>query len=393
MRDGLAYVLITPYSLAKSRTGGIISRLLSLSGLRLVGARMYAPGDAMVDEYKASIEKQRIDREPKQALLRYIDDQLRPGNRMGLTNRVMLLLLEGANATKVLHERVVGSMTFATCGNTIRGTYGDYVTTPDGELVYFEPAVLISTEPETTRRQLAVFAKYAGSDGGILEKLIRVPKAGTHTTTLVILKPDNFQRQTSAPGNVIDSFSRTGLFIVGAKVLHVSVSQALELYAPLRKEFVERLRPTVQDRAQQALEQALGFSLDEPAAKTIGNALKQLNAEHEFSQVVEYLTGLDPRDVAGAERSRRGRETCLALLYRGPNAVNSIRKTLGATNPQLAEGGTIRHMYGVGLLKNVAHASHTARNAARERKIVDLAVPEQCCEVKEIINAYLRKRK
>ena len=49
MSNELAYVLITPYSLMKSRTGGIIGRLLSLGRLELVGARMYAPSDEFVD--------------------------------------------------------------------------------------------------------------------------------------------------------------------------------------------------------------------------------------------------------------------------------------------------------------------------------------------------------
>ena len=34
----LSFVLITPYSLMKSRTGGIIARLLSRTDLELVGA-------------------------------------------------------------------------------------------------------------------------------------------------------------------------------------------------------------------------------------------------------------------------------------------------------------------------------------------------------------------
>jgi hypothetical protein len=40
--EELAYALITPYSLHKSRTGGIIARLL-WANVSLVAARMYAP--------------------------------------------------------------------------------------------------------------------------------------------------------------------------------------------------------------------------------------------------------------------------------------------------------------------------------------------------------------
>ena len=53
--DQLAYALITPYSLFKSRTGGIIGRLLAHARLEFVGARMYVFSDAFVDAYKKVI--------------------------------------------------------------------------------------------------------------------------------------------------------------------------------------------------------------------------------------------------------------------------------------------------------------------------------------------------
>jgi hypothetical protein len=44
MSQQLAYVIITPYSLHKSRTGGILARLITRTGLDLVEARVFAPG-------------------------------------------------------------------------------------------------------------------------------------------------------------------------------------------------------------------------------------------------------------------------------------------------------------------------------------------------------------
>lgn len=58
MADELTYALITPYSLLKSRTGGILGRLLSLTNLEIVGATMFAPSDAFIDKYCATIEEQ-----------------------------------------------------------------------------------------------------------------------------------------------------------------------------------------------------------------------------------------------------------------------------------------------------------------------------------------------
>ena len=43
MPQQLAYVIITPYSLHKSRTGGILTRLITRTGCELVAARMFAP--------------------------------------------------------------------------------------------------------------------------------------------------------------------------------------------------------------------------------------------------------------------------------------------------------------------------------------------------------------
>ena len=43
MASELSYVLITPYSLRKSRTGGIITRLLFRTGLELAGAQIITP--------------------------------------------------------------------------------------------------------------------------------------------------------------------------------------------------------------------------------------------------------------------------------------------------------------------------------------------------------------
>jgi len=50
--EQLAYALITPYSLYKSRTGGIIGRLLGSARLELVAARMFVFSDEFADAYQ-----------------------------------------------------------------------------------------------------------------------------------------------------------------------------------------------------------------------------------------------------------------------------------------------------------------------------------------------------
>ena len=41
--EELSYVIVTPYSMRKSRTGGIIARLISRTGLDLVAAACSRP--------------------------------------------------------------------------------------------------------------------------------------------------------------------------------------------------------------------------------------------------------------------------------------------------------------------------------------------------------------
>ena len=52
----LAYVLINPYTIHKSRTGGVISRLFTRTALELVAARMFAPSKALAEEFAATIK-------------------------------------------------------------------------------------------------------------------------------------------------------------------------------------------------------------------------------------------------------------------------------------------------------------------------------------------------
>jgi nucleoside diphosphate kinase len=58
MEQSLSYVLVTPYTVAKSRTGGVLSRLLSRISLELVGAQMVAMDQEIAKEF-ASIIKHR----------------------------------------------------------------------------------------------------------------------------------------------------------------------------------------------------------------------------------------------------------------------------------------------------------------------------------------------
>ena len=390
MDQQLTYVLITPYSLLKSRTGGIIGRLLSLSlGLEFVGARMYTPSDEFIRRYEETLEFEDMSDSAATALRRYVRQSLPRDNRFGISNRTMALLFRGENAVETLRRDVIGDISPDVRGDSIRGTYGDLVRQQSGEIEFFEPAVLCPTTERANREQLRVLSDLAASDGGILENAVKFPDGVTPQTTLVIIKPDNFMRKSARPGNIIDMFSRTGLYIVGAKLLHLSEAQAMEFYGPLRKIFADKLTPVVASRLRSAIKEQFSFPISEDQYDRMAEILADGNAEYEFRCIVHYMTGAeaDPWTQATEESGR-----CLALLYQGANAIDKIRERLGATNPEHAEPGTVRSTYGHDLMKNGAHASDSPENAERERRIVGLWQEGDTCDVTDIVTAYLRER-
>src|SRR5438093_11296933 len=97
MAQQLAYVIITPYSLYKSRTGGILSRLITRTGMELSGARMFAPSEELVKKYsEATISaNDPQDRRIQELIFRYIQQNLPPDHKTGSRTRWMMLLFQG----------------------------------------------------------------------------------------------------------------------------------------------------------------------------------------------------------------------------------------------------------------------------------------------------------
>ncbi|MFZ2070493.1 MAG: nucleoside-diphosphate kinase [Halobacteriota archaeon] len=54
------------------------------------------------------------------------------------------------------------------------------------------------------------------------------------------------------------------------------------------------------------------------------------------------------------------------LVIEGEHAIRVAREMIGATDPKLAEPGTIRADYGIDVQRNVIHASDSAESAKRE---------------------------
>jgi nucleoside-diphosphate kinase len=123
--------------------------------------------------------------------------------------------------------------------------------------------------------------------------------------TLVLCKPDTVQRQLV--GRVISRLEEKGLKIVGLKMLRVDEDLARQQY----QEHVEEIF---------------------------------------FSDLVSFITA----------------SPVVAIVAEGNNAVEVVRRLIGATNPQDAAAGTIRGDFGLNLTKNMVHGSDSLGSAKRE---------------------------
>ena len=150
--EQLAYALITPYSMRKSRTGGIISRLISRTGLDLVAGRMFAPSDQLVRRYAETIVTATDPRHrATQELIRGYVQKNFTGNINGQRPRVLMLVFRGPDAIERVHKVVGHIVHESTSGETVRDTFGDYVTDESGKVTYFEPGVLREQEGRLAR--------------------------------------------------------------------------------------------------------------------------------------------------------------------------------------------------------------------------------------------------
>jgi nucleoside diphosphate kinase len=171
---------------------------------------------------------------------------------------------------------------------------------------------------------------------------------------------------------VIDFFSRTGLYIVGVKVLHMSLAQAFEFYGPVREVLRTKLKGGVGERAAHLLEKELGFKIPPEQQQALGEILGPLHGDNQFDNIMRFMTGHIPSEFkTDAERQQLGTQKCIALVYEGVNAVRKIRDVLGPTDPSTAPPGSIRREFGSNITVNAAHASDSVENAKREFGIVN----------------------
>lgn len=374
MSQQLAYVIVTPYSLHKSRTGGILARLITRTGLDLVAARMFAPSHELVTEYSEAVVSadDPQDRRIQELIRDYILQNFAPDPKTQCRRRVMVLLFQGEDAVRKIRGVVGNISSERRGGETIRDTYGDLITDDHDQVRYFEPAVLAAPNAEEVETKLKLWTRYSDSDGGILENTIPYGSDEKVQRTLVLIKPENFRFPTGRPGNMIDFFSRTGLYIVGIKVHRMSVAEAMEFYGPVREVLRTKLADMVAARAKTAIEKELGFAVPPTEEKQLAQILGPLFGDNQFDSIVRFMSGRTPGECDEAQKTEPGTEKCIALVYEGPEAVRKIRDVLGPTDPSKAPPGSIRREFGQTIMVNAAHASDSEENAKREIGIVNV---------------------
>lgn len=124
-------------------------------------------------------------------------------------------------------------------------------------------------------------------------------------TTFAIIKPNAMSKNVI--GKITDKWESAGLEIAGMKMIHMSTEKAQEFYAEHKE------RPF-------------------------------------FGELVEFMTS----------------KPVVLLALKGENAVLKNREIMGATNPEEAEEGTIRKLFGDNVGENAVHGSDSTASAERE---------------------------
>src|SRR2546423_11119610 len=105
--EELCYAIVTPYSIRKSRTGGIIARLISRTGLDLVAGRIFAPSTELTKRYAETIvtETDPRHRATQELICAYVLKNF-TGDKNGQKPRALFLVFRGPEAVEKIHRTV-----------------------------------------------------------------------------------------------------------------------------------------------------------------------------------------------------------------------------------------------------------------------------------------------
>lgn len=379
MSEQLAYVAITPRSLEKERTGAILARLISRTGLNWVGACMFAPSNELARDYAAVVRTNghSVCKNMRQALGEYIEQNFAPCPKTGRKKRVLVLLFQGEDAIRKISQAVGDVPGDPLNEKSIRETYGDIVFADGadrGTPVYFEPAAITAINEEGTRAALNLWVKFS-NESGVLQNTVQYPDGATPEITLAMMKPDNFRFASARPGYILDFLAQTGLNLIGMRVQHMTTAQALDFYGPVREVLCSRLTDKVAEMAKPVVEKVLETSLGEDTVKKLGQLLCPSYGNSQFDDIVRFMSGRSFAECQPEELKEPGLVQSVVLIYEGVNAIAKVRKALGATNPSKAEPGTVRREFGSNMMVNTAHASDSPESVKREMDILVYSCP------------------
>jgi nucleoside-diphosphate kinase len=236
-------------ALERSITGAIISMLRfmpeSETQLEVVGADVYNFTNSFVKEFcemfkkKESKEEQEIQERFKEFLL----SEENFNRKKYKMRRVFNVVLKGENAVSQIRN-LLGDIRFRN-GITILGRYGFFKKDEEGKILAVEFPASAPSNLEEAEAQLDLMWNKYKFCGGPLEDSIMYPqdKLESLERSVVIVKPNAFERVNDPRmGNVIDAMSKTGMYIIGAKVQVPTREQMMEFYATHKgKPFFENL--------------------------------------------------------------------------------------------------------------------------------------------------------
>jgi nucleoside diphosphate kinase len=157
---------------------------------------------------------------------------------------------------------------------------------------------------------------------------------------------------------------------VGCKVHGMSINEALEFYGPVRHALRKKLVEKIGVQALEATEKEFAFKFSPEDAQSFTELTGKAFADDQFEQIVEFMAGKRPGEVAVEDLDKPAGAKCMVLIFDGKDAVARIRHILGPTNPAQASGGTIRYDFGKDIMVNAAHASDSQDSYLRESSII-----------------------
>lgn len=111
---------------------------------------------------------------------------------------------------------------------------------------------------------------------------------------------------------------------------------------------------------------------DEICKRLQNNGLRIVLSKEEIldeKNIRRYTTSFSSASFYPLFLSHMTSGSSIILLLEGENAIEIFSKLKGATNPQLAQSGTLRRDFGTDMTKNAIHGSDSAESAANEINI------------------------